>query len=66
MDNSLKAQQLIEKMRSKGSLPAISENVQDITSITQQSHTCAPDLAAVIMRDCGLTSNILATANSII
>lgn len=66
MDNSLKAQQLIEKMRSKGSLPAISENVQDITSITQQSHTCAADLAAVIMRDCGLTSNILATANSII
>jgi HD-like signal output (HDOD) protein len=66
MGNSLKAQQLIEKMRSKGSLPAISENVQDITSITHQSHTCAADLAAVIMRDCGLTSNILATANSII
>ena len=66
MGDDLKAQQLIEQMRSKGSLPAISENVQDITRITKQSHTCAADLATVIMRDCGLTSNILATANSII
>jgi len=66
MSDNLRAQQLIEQMRSKGSLPAISENVQDIARITHQSHTCAADLAAIIMRDCGLTSNILATANSII
>ncbi len=66
MGDDLRSQQLIEQMRSKGSLPAISENVQDISSITNQSNTCAADLAAVIMRDCGLTSNILATANSII
>ena len=65
MSDDLRSQQLIEQMRSKGSLPAISENVQDITSITHQSHTCTADLAAVILRDCGLTSNILATANSI-
>ena len=66
MSDDLRSQQLIEQMRSEGSLPAISENVQDITSITHQSHACAADLAAVILRDCGLTSNILAIANSVI
>jgi HD-like signal output (HDOD) protein len=65
MADDLKTQQLIEEMRSKGNLPAINENVQAITQITHQSHTRAVDLATVIMRDCGLTSNILATANSV-
>jgi HD-like signal output (HDOD) protein len=64
-DNS-KTQELLEEMRSKGNLPAINENVQAITQITRQSHTRAVDLASVIMRDCGLTSNILATANSVL
>jgi HD-like signal output (HDOD) protein len=64
-DNS-KTLQLLEEMRSKGNLPAINENVQAITQITRQSHTRAVDLASVIMRDCGLTSNILATANSVL
>ncbi|MBW2492908.1 MAG: HDOD domain-containing protein [Deltaproteobacteria bacterium] len=66
MTDNFKTQQLIEEMRSKGNLPAINENVQAITQITHQSHTRAVDLATVIMRDCGLTSNILATANSVI
>jgi len=65
MDDGLRAQQLIEKMRQKGNLPAISENVQAITRVTDESRTRSSDLATVIMRDCGLTSNILATANSI-
>lgn len=65
MTDNLKTQELIEEMRSKGNLPAINENVQAITQITHQSHTRAVDLATVIMRDCGLTSNILATANSV-
>ena len=65
MTDNLKTQELIEEMRSKGNLPAINENVQAITQITNQSHTRAVDLATVIMRDCGLTSNILATANSV-
>jgi HD-like signal output (HDOD) protein len=65
MADNLKTQELIEEMRSKGNLPAINENVQAITRITNQSHTRAVDLATVIMRDCGLTSNILATANSV-
>lgn len=65
MIDNLKTQELIEEMRSKGNLPAINENVQAITQITHQSQTRAVDLATVIMRDCGLTSNILATANSV-
>ncbi|MBW2603670.1 MAG: HDOD domain-containing protein [Deltaproteobacteria bacterium] len=65
MTDNLKTQQLLEEMRIKGNLPAINENVQAITRITNQSHTRAVDLATVIMRDCGLTSNILATANSV-
>lgn len=65
MTDKLKTQQLVKEMRSKGNLPAINENVQAITQVTHQSHTCAADIATVIMRDCGLTSNILATANSV-
>jgi len=66
MSNDPKLQNMIDQMRNKGSLPAISQNVRDITNITHNSDTCATDLATVILRDCGLTSNILATANSII
>jgi HD-like signal output (HDOD) protein len=65
MIDNTKIQELIEEMRSKGNLPAINENVQAITQITNQSHTRSVDLSTVIMRDCGLTSNILATANSV-
>ncbi len=65
MTDNLKTQQLLEQMRSKGNLPAINENVQAITRVAHQSQTRAVDLATVIMRDCGLTSNILATANSV-
>lgn len=65
MNAGLKAEKLIKQMRAKGSLPAISENVQNISQITGQSDTCSSDIATIIMRDAGLTSNILATANSI-
>ncbi len=51
-------------MRAKGSLPALNENVQDISRLTKLSKTSSADLASVIMRDCGLTSNILVMANS--
>ncbi len=60
-----KAASLIEEMRKKGTLPALTKNVQDIMQLTSQSETSAMELATVIMRDCGLTSNLLATANSI-
>ncbi|OGV45578.1 MAG: hypothetical protein A2017_12245 [Lentisphaerae bacterium GWF2_44_16] len=59
-----KVQLLIEEMRANGNLPAISENVRDICNISRQSNSCAVDLAAIIMRDCGLTATILTTANS--
>ena len=63
MGNGSRADKLIKQMRAKGSLPAITENVLNITQITSQSDTCSSDIATVIMRDAGLTSNILATAN---
>jgi len=55
---------LIIQMKKKGSLPALSENVLDIFRLTKMSETRTADLAAVIMRDCGLTSSMLVTANS--
>lgn len=60
-----KAATLIEEMRRKGTLPALTRNVQDIMELTSHHETSAMELASVIMRDCGLTSNLLSTANSI-
>ncbi|OGV31932.1 MAG: hypothetical protein A2020_14305 [Lentisphaerae bacterium GWF2_45_14] len=59
-----KAKSLISEMRSCGNLPALSENVRDISKVARMKNTCAIDLASVIMRDPGLSSNILAEANS--
>ena len=56
--------QLVEEMHSKGNLPALSETVLEISRLVQQSESSAMDLATVIMRDCGLASNLLATVNS--
>lgn len=64
MTENPKVAKIINEMRANGNLPALSENVRDICRIARQTHTCAVDLAAVIMRDAGLTSNILAEANS--
>lgn len=61
---SERARDLVTQMKKKGSLPALSENVLDILSLTKLSETRTADLAAVIMRDCGLTSSMLVTANS--
>jgi len=66
VDASDRAWRLIEEMRSKGSLPALDQNVNDICSLASSSDTGTADLAAVIMRDCSLTSNLLSTANSIL
>ena len=65
-ENSIseRARDLIKQMEKKGSLPALSENVLDIFRLTKLSETRGADLAAVIMRDCGLTSSMLVTANS--
>lgn len=61
---SEKVRDLINEMKKRGSLPALSENVLDIFRLTKMSETRTADLAAVIMRDCGLTSSMLVTANS--
>ncbi|BBO93213.1 HDOD domain-containing protein [Desulfosarcina ovata] len=55
---------LIEEMRSKGNLPALNDTVLEISRLAKNSESSAPDLAAVIMRDCGLASNLLAAVNS--
>ena len=55
---------LLEEMRSKGSLPALNETVLEISRLAKKQDASAPDLAAVIMRDCGLASSLLATVNS--
>ncbi len=55
---------MIDKMRQKGTLPAMPENTSDLSNLTQLSSTCAADLASVIMRDCGLTTSILVNVNS--
>lgn len=58
------ARRLVKEMLTNGSLPALTQNVADICSIADNQETGSADLAAVIMRDCGLTSNLLTTANS--
>lgn len=55
---------LMEEMRNKGSLPALSESVLDISRLAKDQESSAPDLAAVIMRDCGLASSLMAAVNS--
>lgn len=59
-----KVKSLIAEMKACGNLPALSENVRDISKVAKMKNTCAIDLASVIMRDPGLSSNILAEANS--
>jgi len=39
MNEKLKTQKLVNEMGSKGNLPAINENVQAITRVTDQSDT---------------------------
>jgi HD-like signal output (HDOD) protein len=55
---------LVESMMNGGHLPVLNDNANEICAITGDSNTCVADLAAVIMRDCGMTSNILTTTNS--
>jgi HD-like signal output (HDOD) protein len=64
MNPALVLNRLIEEMRNKGSLPAMNETVLEMSRLARKPDFSTPDLAAVIMRDCGLASNLLATANS--
>ncbi len=64
MDRKTRTKNLVEEMRGKGSLPAINETVVEISRLTKKQNTSSADLAAVIMTDCGLTTNLLVTVNS--
>jgi len=64
MDRKKRTKDIVEEMRSKGSLPAINETVIEISRLKKKQSTSSADLAAVIMRDCGLTTNLLVTVNS--
>jgi len=58
------ALRLISQIKKRDGLPALNDNIQDIFRLTDDSETSASDLAAVIMRDCGLAANLLVAANS--
>ncbi len=58
------AKRLISQIKKRDGLPALNDNIQDIFRLTDDSETSASDLAAVIMRDCGLAANLLVAANS--
>jgi HD-like signal output (HDOD) protein len=64
MDNEQLLNDLMEEMRDKGNLPALSETVLEISRLAKRNDSSSLDLATVIMRDCGLASSLLATVNS--
>ena len=64
MKNEQRLNKLMEEMRAKGNLPALSETVLEISRIARKQNASSLDLATVIMRDCGLASNLLTTVNS--
>ena len=55
---------LVTELRLKGNLPALDANVTTICRLTADPLTCTADITAVILRDCSLTSRLIATANS--
>ena len=58
------SQTLVRELSAKGQLPALEANVGAICTLTEDPLTCVADLTAVILRDCSLTSNLIATANT--
>ena len=55
---------LVQRLRDKGQLPALDANITDICKLAQAPQTSTIDLASVILRDCSLTSSVIASANS--
>lgn len=58
------AEAMCDEMRRSGSLPALDDNVFEMSNLAQSVRSSASDLASVVLRDCGLTSSLLMTANS--
>ena len=62
----MSTRQLLSEMLQKGTLRALDKNVQDVCAITKDTDSSFSDLAEVIMRDAALSTNLLATANSVL
>jgi HD-like signal output (HDOD) protein len=52
-------------MLQKGTLRALDRNVSDVCTVTSDQESSSADLSGVIMRDAALSTNLLATANSV-
>ena len=59
------ADELVAKLRQTDSIPALDENVVQLSRLTSEHNTSASDLTAVIMRDPALTARLLTVANSV-
>jgi len=64
MNGQANPQQILAEMLQKGTLRALDKNVLDVCAITENTDTSFADLAEVIMRDAGLSTSLLAMANS--
>jgi HD-like signal output (HDOD) protein len=58
--------QILAEMLQKGTLRALDKNVSDVCAVTKDIDSSLADLSAVIMRDAALSTNLLATANSVL
>lgn len=59
-----KVECILDDMRNSGSLPVLAQNVADIGRVASTADTGAADLAAVIMRDAGISASLITLANS--
>ena len=63
-NETVQAELIVENLRRQGNLPAYSDNVKSICNTSDDMNANIRDLSKIIMRDAGLTSNILSTINS--
>ncbi|MCM8536648.1 MAG: HDOD domain-containing protein [Lentisphaeraceae bacterium] len=63
-EETFQAELIVQSLRKAGSLPAYSDNVKSICSTSDDENSNVRDLSKIIMRDAGLTTNILSTINS--
>ena len=64
MRDEPKLTSVLSELRNKGHLPALDTNVASVCTLTDDPLTCAAELTSVILRDPGLTANIISIANS--
>ena len=61
---SEQAERIVQNLRKQGNLPAYSDNVKSICQTSDNDSANVRDLSKIIMRDAGLTTNVLSTINS--